>query len=1189
MREPGSIPADPGVVLAQVGRELSEIGASDADGAILRILGWVGPEIDLSHVDIWRHERPSGRSLLLARWSDSGNVHTGPSVTLETNERLSQALAVGGGTAVVPRRWVEDHTSHVTWDVESSQVVVSIIDREMVPGSDDSETTVLLAAPTADASLTLVSSVISDLSVQLKQFNRRVRGELAYQRLLRIERTVAEQALAVTTADDPWGAVAGALEAVRAVLGASALTVAQLDDDDSVLLLAVASPEAPVEVPFRFRLPTMAGIDVAALLRERFAAAWSGVIPGIVADILGPESADVFGQPGDLRAVATLPAGGGGRLSLGATRGADRPWTEAEMESLSTFAALIGQTRERVLAQGQVERRAATDRAAQSWLEWLDRCSIETVNAVIAEVCSEVVHAHRLDALAVRWVDCGHGSAIDAFEWRDGAYSALVDDDPLLLDDPEAEARLRWGDEMAYSTVPVIGDFGVEGTLVVAHPDDGEPRGGLADVAAMFARTESRLRSHMRERYAAAVQQSLSAAAIQLGELRPADMLDTLERVLTAAGTSLGFDGLTLITVDHDGEHFRTTTEWAVGALDQSVLPFSGSDALRRSVEEGSVVELDHDETDGLPARLLVPAGAHGRVDHVLVATLLTGHFDPDSAAYLTRLATLITQAIGRLEAEQHAAMAFDFAPTGVLISDRHGAVLSANQAVADLMALETVEPLIGTRYHDWMADPDETVEWRDADEVRSARIRLRQADGSWWTALFEIRPIAGTDPERWLVHVSDVTARDRVEAQLRHAATHDSLTGLPNRRALRTAIEARADRADMVGLVLLDLDRFKNVNDSLGHDCGDKLLLAVADRLRLAVRPDDLVVRLGGDEFGILLGGSADAVAGTNLAERVLRVLDSPVTIDSNRVYLSASIGIAVQAAPDPEGLVREADVAMYRSKDAGGGRFTLFDEALQATVDERHRIETGLRSALAEDRIEVAYQPEVDLITGETLGAEALVRWRHPDDGLIAAGVFIEVAEQAGLIHDIGQRVLDLACAEAASWPGGPQGPKVRVNLSADQLHRDDLIESITRALATHGLAANRLCLEVTESAAMRDVDRSLRALHELRELGVELAVDDFGTGYSSLAYLKRFPFHTLKIDRTFVNDLEHDPEDVAFVGSIVYLARSLGLEVVAEGIESEGQADALRGLGCTRGQGFYFAKPAPAAVLRARLGVS
>ena len=430
----------------------------------------------------------------------------------------------------------------------------------------------------------------------------------------------------------------------------------------------------------------------------------------------------------------------------------------------------------------------------------------------------------------------------------------------------------------------------------------------------------------------------------------------------------------------------------------------------------------------------------------------------------------------------------------------------------------------------------------------------------------------------------ADITERKRLAEQLRHQALHDPLTGLANRALLQDRLEhalARLDnRGGRLAVLLLDLDGFKNVNDTLGHETGDRLLTLVAERLPGAVRPCDTVARFGGDEFVVLLEDverEADVVAST---QRLLAVLASPVRLANRDVQVRASIGIAIAGpSAQPGDLVRDADVAMYQAKAGGGDSYRIFDPSMRAAVIERADLEADLREALEDDQFRLHYQPIVDLRSGRVTGTEALVRWQHPTRGMLAPGSFISLAEETGLLVAIGAWVLSRATEQTRRWQlsiPGCERLAVSVNLSAIQLSQPRLAADVAGILTNTGLDARHLTLELTESLLIANVDTTAITLTELDRLGVRLAIDDFGTGYSSLAYLRSLPVDSLKIDKAFVDDIAQSRDAAALAQAIVNLAGTFGLDTVAEGIEHLEQLERLRELGCERGQGYYFARP-------------
>jgi len=436
----------------------------------------------------------------------------------------------------------------------------------------------------------------------------------------------------------------------------------------------------------------------------------------------------------------------------------------------------------------------------------------------------------------------------------------------------------------------------------------------------------------------------------------------------------------------------------------------------------------------------------------------------------------------------------------------------------------------------------------------------------------------------------AQMLGRDAAEKELVRRSTHDELTGLPNRSgvlaSLGDALGTVAAGA-VVGVMVFDVDRFQVVNDSLGNDAGDELLRLVGARLSSMVRPGDVVARLGGDEFAVVMPDAPDEWTVSRAAERLRDGLGNPFRFRDRTHLMTASCGIATTGPSDLGAgeLLRRAGAAMYRSKELGRSRQTTFDVELEQRLSERLDLDQHLRSALARGEFEVHYQPEIDLGTGATVGAEALLRWR-PDGVLRDAGSFIDVLEETGVIVPVGRWVLEQACREAARWAVGGREFVMRVNLSARQLEHPGLTDEVREVLDRYGLHPRHLCLEITETALMANAGAALGLLESLDALGVSLAIDDFGTGYSSLSYLKRFPVDILKIDRSFVDGLPDDGEDHAIVTTIITLAQSLGMTVTAEGIESEGQARALVALGCTRGQGWWYSKAVPVTEMDQRL---
>jgi len=432
-----------------------------------------------------------------------------------------------------------------------------------------------------------------------------------------------------------------------------------------------------------------------------------------------------------------------------------------------------------------------------------------------------------------------------------------------------------------------------------------------------------------------------------------------------------------------------------------------------------------------------------------------------------------------------------------------------------------------------------------------------------------------------------DVTERRALEERLKHQALHDSLTGLPNRglfvdRLGHALARTRRRRGRRVAVLYMDLDGFKVINDSLGHEAGDLLLVVVADRLRRSLRPEDTLARFGGDEFVVLVEDVDDPGEAVRVAERITGELRRPFTVGGRELYAGASIGIALGDARSktPEDFVRDADTAMYRAKEEGSD-YLLFDPAMYERAVSRLELENDLRRAIEQEEFVVHYQPIISLETDEVWGLEALVRWEHPERGLLDPDKFVPIAEESGLVVPMGEAVLEEACRRAKGW----QEERLHVpplvmsvNLSARQISRPDLAETVEGVLRRTGFEGNCLCLDVTETVYVRVLEGNTQALDRLRNMGVRISIDDFGTGYSSLSYLKRLPADALKIDKSFVKGLGEDVEDTAIVRMVIELAHTLGVEVIAEGVESRAQAALLAEMGCDMGQGYLFARPLP-----------
>ena len=517
-------------------------------------------------------------------------------------------------------------------------------------------------------------------------------------------------------------------------------------------------------------------------------------------------------------------------------------------------------------------------------------------------------------------------------------------------------------------------------------------------------------------------------------------------------------------------------------------------------------------------------------------------------------------------------------------------AVNSAFERISGWSAAETVGTVCDLFAIEMIGFADVEAIWKKAGGggIWQGETWMRRKDGESFPSALTLTAIAGKDGRvsHFVMLVRDITSNRRDEQRIRFHASHDGLTRLVNRRTVMENLEDAIVQADVSGqrlaMLFLDVNRFKEINDSFGHGVGDDLLRQVAKRLRACVRGSDVVGRLGGDEFVILLPGVSDQTMALKCVDKVLYAFAEPFGIGDMQLCASTSIGVALfpDDADTAETLLSRADAAMYHAK-RGGLPYACFDPSMEQRVAERVSLENDLRLGVAKEQFRLAYQPKVDAATGTVVGAEALIRWTHPERGEVSPALFIPVAERAGLIGAIDDWVLDQACCQAGAWRArGLDLPSISVNLSPAQFHDSRLLDKVKVALARSGLPATALELEITETTMASDVDRAIAILRDLSEIGVRIAIDDFGTGYSSLAYLKLFPASTLKIDRAFICELPGNAKDGAIIASIMALAGNLGFDVIAEGVETWSQAAFLRTKGCSIMQGFLFGRAIPAA---------
>jgi diguanylate cyclase (GGDEF)-like protein/PAS domain S-box-containing protein len=541
-----------------------------------------------------------------------------------------------------------------------------------------------------------------------------------------------------------------------------------------------------------------------------------------------------------------------------------------------------------------------------------------------------------------------------------------------------------------------------------------------------------------------------------------------------------------------------------------------------------------------------------------------------------------------------------DNVPDSIYFKDRDSRFTRINRYAAERFGVADPALAVGRTDFDYFAEDHAAKALRDEQEILSTGrplVGLEEKEtkpdgGTRWvsTTKLPLRDRSGAIVGTFGIS-RDITARKLAEGQLERQAFYDSLTGLPNRALFMNRLQHLFHRARrtpdrlLFAVLYFDLDRFKSVNDSLGHLAGDELLVGISRRLERHMRPSDTLARLGGDEFTVLLEDISSEADATRVADRIQQELATSFVLEGHEVFTSASIGIALSLSgyARPEDMLRDADIAMYRAKAAGRSRHQIFDADMHERAMALLRLETELRHAIERGELLAHYQPIIDLESRALLGFEALARWQHPERGLVPPDVFIPVAEETGLVGVIGEMMLKEACAQMKIWQDRyPRTPPlgISVNVSTRQLGHAGMVEQVARIIRETGLAPGSLTLELTESTLMQNLKAGVGVIRQLRDMSVHVHVDDFGMGYSSLAYLQDLPVDTLKVDRSFVSAMEGKPQQTAIVRAIVGLARNLGMDVIAEGVETDAQADTLLTLRCSTGQGFLFSRPLPAA---------
>ncbi|GLH80803.1 diguanylate cyclase [Bradyrhizobium sp. SSBR45G] len=641
-----------------------------------------------------------------------------------------------------------------------------------------------------------------------------------------------------------------------------------------------------------------------------------------------------------------------------------------------------------------------------------------------------------------------------------------------------------------------------------------------------------------------------------------------------------------IVFLDSDGRYILWNKKYAEIYNRSSDLFAPGArlqDTIRVGVARGDYPEAAGREDAWIAERLdrlFQPSGRHeqrlsdGRT--ILIEERLTGD------GGIIGLRVDITELKQR---EESFRLLFDGNPVPMIVCAKDGGrVLGVNEAAAQHYGYSRAafEQLSIRNLQAYESEPP----WagQQSDEEQAARTwKHVRADGTLIDLAIYSRHLVHNDEPAVLLALMDITERKRAEARLAFLAQHDALTGLPSRNLLRQKIDDKLTQmrrgSEKMAVLVLGLDNFKSINDTLGHAVGDRLLRGVGKRLRSILRQEDVVARLNSDEFAIVQGGQARPEDAAQLSRRLLEAIADPFLLDTNTVTIGATIGIAMAPndGDDAEKLLKNADMALSRAKTETRGTFSYFESGMDARAQSRRRVEMELRDAIQNDVLQPHYQPLIDLATGRITGFEALVRWPHPERGMIPPSEFIPIAEETGLISALGRAMLRQACGHAARWP---DEVRVAVNMSPLQFRAGNVLSLVMDALKQSGLPASRLELEITETLVLEKSGQVLATLHALRALGVRISMDDFGTGYSSLSYLRSFPFDKIKVDQSFIRDLAANREAQAIVRSIVSLGKGLGVTITAEGVETEAELRCLRAEGCHEAQGYLFSRPRPNA---------
>jgi len=1172
-------------LLWEIGSTLTGVSTEEASAVLTTLLEKVATHLSVEVIGRWHNDYPAGTSLLQEYWEQQGTLMPmSTSPVRKPDPANAEAVLSNDGVAYFGlQTFFSEEAIPLPWRNGSVMVV-------LIEFTGDEADVLVMHRPTShwtDEEIEFCRS----LSLALRQFLARVHAERKLEKNVALARLVTDLQQRMIEADHRTSAAA-----VDAVLR-------QIEEQFNLLQLAVLELRDAARQLYALGRPLHQRWFETALTALPFdpkSKAESHVLVSSAELAL-----EVFGADTDI--AQDLPSAEALLIPIGVADGPartiiftrdGRTWEQEEIDALVAVGRSMGE----MLARTDVERLSQVQMRVQEAFSDILSSVVhsrgEEPEHIVQNALARIARSVGAEVVAI--VDTTNPAPTTC-----GRVLTLWESDDSMFD-VGAPVRFpeSWVNQAILAQQPVVTSIQISESLITGRTqEDAEwtlvcvPLPGWQDGAASigmllredetpwgtrfvewltaFGELLSELKFRIDAEQGAEWQEETAAylrdAASTLNSVAPERFANALDAVLERGANLFDLPEIELWSVNTKSEKCRP--------LSAPLRPLFRAD----DSTIGPLLSVARSSKNLIRNRhVFLPLESESHV-FVLAVGPLDERVRDAAVPLLESLLVVIERAERRVTAERRAKLAFNESPIGVLLCDSEFKLITCNEAFASFLGFATTDEVVATGIEAAL-----TV-LQGKFSAGAYELPLNRVDGAEVWGRIHATPIEGVGPgqESWLVHVEDATDRRRDEEVLRHQASTDELTGLANRRVLTRSLDETIRDGVAPTVLLLDLDRFKAVNDSLGHDQGDELLRVLADRLRLAVRPGDLVARLGGDEFAILLGSSSDSTDAELVANRLVELFDEAVILAGQSIQPGASIGIASLSPPTTGSeVLRAADTAMYQAKAAGGSRSVTFDQSMLRKAYDQLQLEAGLRRALDSGELSVHYQPEIALDSGRFLGAEALVRWEHPVRGLMHARNFLGTAEEVGLLSEIGSYVLRAACAEASSW--ADHNTLVRVNLSASQLQEADLLTVIADALSDAGLEPHRLCIELTEASMTADLERSEHVLSRLRSLGVRIALDDFGTSFASLAHLKRLGVDTVKIDQSLVRDLDSPGSDDLLVRSIVSLAEALDLEVVAEGIETQAQAEALLRIGCTRAKGYFYARPMPIGELTKQLSI-